>query len=93
MPREVKIKIPECKVLIIRTWSGTVQVGGTSLSVALQCSIISPLLCSTLQVTCVFVSFFFTSQVSCLPKTSISFGKYLIKGIKPVILREIVDYL
>ena len=41
---------------------------------------------------CVCV-FFFTSQVSCLFVASISFGKYLIKGIKPVIIREILDHL
>lgn len=35
---------------------------------------------------------FFTFQVTCLFVTSISFGKCLIKGIKPVILREILNY-
>ena len=30
MPRELKVKIPGCKVLIIKTWSETVQVNVAS---------------------------------------------------------------
>ena len=92
MPREVKIKIPKCKVLIIRTWSETVQVAGTSFLLCCFAMFHIFLFSMLHSPSDVCLCLFFTFQVTCLFVTSISFGKYSIKGIEPVILREILDY-